>query len=238
MKSIVIDAIESEVLFRPGNTSHAKYYAIITLNQTVLSSRDHDVANKLLNIYFAVFTSLLKNDTKDGVVAAGTSGGKHVKFDEAKKPEKMNKKAIARAAAKEKQNQYEEDINAKLISAVLTGVNRAFPFSKVDDDVFDRHMDTLFRITHSGNFNTGIQALMLIFQVSNSKQVSRPFPYDYLWERIFVDHNRRYPIAFTEHYTNRLRTNVSSIHQSKLSTSTFSSVLSNPTLPSSASRPL
>ena len=33
-------------------------------------------------------------------------------------------------------------------------------------------MDILFMITHDGNFNTAIQALMLIYQVATAKQVT------------------------------------------------------------------
>lgn len=178
MKSIIINSIESEVVFRPGNSVHAKYYAIITLNQTILSSREVSVANKLLDLYFAVFTSLLKKDQKGATTSVNVTGpgSTHTKFGEDKpvtpqRGGKMNRKARLRAEAEEKGKQFAEEMNAKLISAVLTGVNRAFPFSQVDDEVFQKHMNTLFRITHSGNFNTSIQALMLIFQVANSKQV-------------------------------------------------------------------
>lgn len=176
MKSIIISSIESEVVFRPGNSVHAKYYAIITLNQTILSTREVAVANKLLGLYFSIFTSLLKKDPKEAATGVNAAGlGTHTKAGDAAPPTqkswKMNRKARLRAEAEEKGKQFQEEMNAKLISAVLTGVNRAFPFSQVDDEIFQKHMDTLFRITHSGNFNTSIQALMLIFQVANSKQV-------------------------------------------------------------------
>ena len=36
---------------------------------------------------------------------------------------------------------------------------------------FEKHMDILFMITHDANFNTAIQALILIQQVATSKQV-------------------------------------------------------------------
>ncbi len=36
---------------------------------------------------------------------------------------------------------------------------------------YDENMDILFRITHSGTFNTSVQALMLIFQVCSAKEV-------------------------------------------------------------------
>ncbi|KAI5780533.1 CBF/Mak21 family-domain-containing protein [Geopyxis carbonaria] len=184
MKNIIINAIEQEVIFRSGNSIHAQYYAIITLNQTVLSKSDYDVANKLLDIYFSVFAPLIKRDAPatpaTGVNATGK--GKHIKMGD--KPDKMNRKAKARAEAAEKKTQFDEEVNAKLISAVLTGVNRAFPFSKVDDDVFEKHMDTLFRITHNGNFNTSIQALMLIYQVSSSKQTVSDRFYRTLYESL------------------------------------------------------
>jgi hypothetical protein len=32
-------------------------------------------------------------------------------------------------------------------------------------------MDVLFMITHDANFNTAVQALILIYQVANAKQV-------------------------------------------------------------------
>jgi ribosome biogenesis protein MAK21 len=187
MKSIVIKALESEVVFKPGNHTNAKYYAIITLNQTVLASLDHDVANRLLDIYFGVFTSLLHKENGAPTAAQNATGPNaaglkaHPKFGkDAKKAgkayKKVNRKAHLRAKKQEEQDQFEEESNAKLVSAVLTGVNRAFPFSKVDDEVFDKHMDTLFRITHQGNFNTSIQALILIFQVSNAKQVREKEP--------------------------------------------------------------
>lgn len=182
MKGIVIKALEAEVVFKTGNHTNAKYYAIITLNQTVLASLDHDVANRLLDIYFGVFTSLLRKENAAPTAARNATGPNaaglkaHPKFeDDPKKAEKVdkkiNKKARLRAQKEEEASQFEEESNAKLVSAVLTGVNRAFPFSKVDDDVFEKHMDTLFRITHQGNFNTSIQALILIFQVSSAKQV-------------------------------------------------------------------
>lgn len=47
-----------------------------------------------------------------------------------------------------------------------------------------KHIDTLFRITHSSNFNTSIQALMLIQQLSSSHQVSTDRFYRTLYESL------------------------------------------------------
>src|SRR5450756_2363213 len=45
-------------------------------------------------------------------------------------------------------------------------------------------MDTLFRITHSSNFNTSIQALMLIEQLATSKHVAVDRFYRTLYESL------------------------------------------------------
>lgn len=78
----------------------------------------------------------------------------------------------------------EVELNQRIIAQVLTGVNRAYPFAKTDDAHFDEQMDTLFRITHSANFNTGIQAMMLIQQISASKHHSSDRFYRVLYESL------------------------------------------------------
>jgi ribosome biogenesis protein MAK21 len=42
-------------------------------------------------------------------------------------------------------------------------------------DRFEKHIDTLFRITHEATFNVSVQALLLILQVT-SKKVQLPLP--------------------------------------------------------------
>ncbi|XP_023213103.1 CCAAT/enhancer-binding protein zeta-like [Centruroides sculpturatus] len=57
------------------------------------------------------------------------------------------------------------EVENKMMSALLTGVNRAFPFVKDDKLVLIEQMDTLYQIVHLVSFNISIQALMLLFQV-------------------------------------------------------------------------
>ncbi|EON67446.1 hypothetical protein W97_06700 [Coniosporium apollinis CBS 100218] len=177
MKMVIINAIESELLFRSGQTGHAKYYAIITLNQTVLSGKEQEVANKLLEVYFALFVNLLKN-TKSPVATMNTNG--QIQGGGSKPGKKANRKAKLREQA----DQSEEQLRERMIAAVLTGVNRAFPFSKTDDATFESQMDTIFRVTHSSNFNTSIQALLLIQQISATKQYSADRFYRTLYESL------------------------------------------------------
>lgn len=49
---------------------------------------------------------------------------------------------------------------------------------------FDKHMDTLFRVTHSSNFNTSVQALMLIQQLTGTHHGSVDRFYRTLYESL------------------------------------------------------
>ncbi|KAF3168361.1 hypothetical protein EYR41_005403 [Orbilia oligospora] len=173
MKSTIISSIESDALLKSSKNTHAQYYSVITLNQTILTRADDSVANQLLSIYFAQFADILGGGAK-----------KPAKPIKPKPDGKLSKKAKKRLDKEKKDADLEEESNSKLISAVLAGVNRAFPFASIDDDVFNKHLDTLFRITHGSNFNTSLQALTLIFQVSNSKQVVSDRFYRSLYESL------------------------------------------------------
>lgn len=156
MRGIIASAVESEVLFRPGQSLHAKYYCIITLNQTALSRDEEELANQLLRLYFTLFVSLLTKP-KD-TIHPGTK---------ARKP--VENKKHDRKLPSEADVDLDEQLIERLYSAILTGVNRAFPFSATDDDTLEKHIDTLFTVTHSSNFNTSLQALMLIQRLADSK---------------------------------------------------------------------
>ncbi len=130
MKQIIIRSIESELLLRPGQSSHAKYYAINTLNQTILSGKEENVAQKLLDIYFDQFVSLLKKP-EPSTMPPGPAVNHKGQIQGGGAP--MGKKAKAKAAKENEAKAVNEETMEKMISAVLTGVNRAFPFSKPDE---------------------------------------------------------------------------------------------------------
>lgn len=181
MKNVIISSIESDLLFRPNQSGVAKYYAIITLNQTVLSVKEPEVANQLLQIYFSIFLGLLKKQrehekeekrlNKHGLIQGG--GGQ---------PGKMAKQKAEKAASMA--FKVENESREKLISAILAGVNRAFPFAKTDDAKFEQQLNMLFEVTHSSNFNTSIQAMTLIQQISATKHYSADRFYRTLYESL------------------------------------------------------
>ncbi|KAK4182255.1 putative ribosome biogenesis protein [Podospora australis] len=173
MKAVVIKTVEQEVLLKPGQSVRTRYYAINTLNQTILSTREPAIADTLLRIYFESFLSLLKTG----------SLGNFEGLDGETKPEagRKNKKQ------KSFNNQAagnEQETAQKLVSSLLTGVNRAMPFATADDSTLEKHLDTLFKITHSSNFNTSVQALMLIQQLASSKLLAVDRFYRTLYESL------------------------------------------------------
>eukprot|EP00105_Crassostrea_gigas_P005739 XP_011419440.1 PREDICTED: CCAAT/enhancer-binding protein zeta [Crassostrea gigas] len=62
------------------------------------------------------------------------------------------------------------EIDSRMMSALLTGVNRAYPYAKMEADYINEQMNTLYKIIHTVNFNTSIQALMLIYQVMDASE--------------------------------------------------------------------
>ncbi|KEP55612.1 putative ribosome biogenesis protein MAK21 [Rhizoctonia solani 123E] len=180
MKGVIIREMTSLVLKSQADHMHARYYGVITLNQFTLAPGDKDIAAALIGLYFQIFEDILgkgeeaapTNDTTEERELRRPSAR-----DKARRKEKQIKKGIK---GKEPSGGVvfaeTEDSNAKLIAALITGVHRALPFAKTDTSIFDKHINTLFRITHSAPFNISIQALVLIEKVSSAnKSISDRF---------------------------------------------------------------
>ncbi|KAJ7491216.1 CBF/Mak21 family-domain-containing protein [Mycena latifolia] len=162
---------------KPTGNAHARYYATITFNQIVLSPGDRDVALQLIDVYFELFKELLGEGNVPGaeVDDEGPEGAKEVKTD---KGGRVRDGGKGKGKGKGKTTEIKgaagfaevEDVHSKLISAILTGVNRALPFAKIEagDVGLNKHIDTLFLITHTSTFNISLQALVLIQQISAS----------------------------------------------------------------------
>ena len=138
MRPTIIASIESDLLFRPGQSLHAQYYAIITLNQTVLSSKEGDVVRKLVDIYFSLFIKLLEGPEAVEASKPATSGANSVTINRKGEVQRgggaPGKKALKKQALQDKSANVDEDLREKMLSAVLTGVNRAIPFMATDDE--------------------------------------------------------------------------------------------------------
>ncbi|CAG8468964.1 7721_t:CDS:10, partial [Dentiscutata heterogama] len=160
MKLHITREIEQLILF-PAANERALYYGVITLNQIILTKNDTEVANKLIDIYFILFTTLLELKNKEIKNAKST---------------KKNKKQNTKKSKEDNETKSEDIVNSKLVTAILTGVNRAYKFAKVDHSVYESRLNVLYRITCIGTFNISIQALMLIYQIScERKSLSERF---------------------------------------------------------------
>ncbi|RKP26604.1 CBF/Mak21 family-domain-containing protein [Syncephalis pseudoplumigaleata] len=184
MKLVVIRAVEEFLVHSPDPT--AQYYAIITLNQVILTRNDTEAANRLVDLYFVYFRKLLKRQQEEqmraGSAAGGKGGGKE--HGDGKAGGKKNRKQLERERKAEESAQARMAVEAKMIAQVLTGVNRAFPFAKVDDEVYANHLDTLYKVAHTGTFNVVVQALKLIYQTSVAKQTVSDRFYRVLYESL------------------------------------------------------
>ena len=174
MKTVIIATVEQEVLLKPAQNLRTKYTAINTLNQTILSMKEPVIADTLLRIYFEIFLSLLKTGALGDFEA----------HDNNKKSGGSRKKPKKAGGSNTPAPGNEEETAQKLVSSLLTGVNRAIPFAAAEDSTLEKHLDTLFRITHSSNFNTSVQALMLIQQLAASKQLAVDRFYRTLYESL------------------------------------------------------
>jgi len=185
MKKIVIDAIVDNV-FKINSDYHTKYYSVLTLNQTILTRREDETANVLVKTYFALFEKLLiESDPNNVDVKKPEDTSKENNYKNRKKNFKKGKKGGKSVKNTKTEQEVLEEKNSKLFSALLTGLNRAFPFSNLPTEVFNKHLETLYKITHSSNFNTSVQALVLISQIVKSQNLNADRYYRTLYESLF-----------------------------------------------------
>jgi ribosome biogenesis protein MAK21 len=58
------------------------------------------------------------------------------------------------------------EVDSRMMSALLMGVNRAYPYAKLELEKISDHIDTIYRVVHVANFNISLHALSLLYQVS------------------------------------------------------------------------
>lgn len=171
-------------MFRPGLQERARYYAVVYLNQMVLNHKQPaqtaggSLPRRLIDVYFTVFKMVL--DGKIGTAAqlakaqadkAAEAAAKRKKGEAAKAraAEEARQKAAAAAAASSQQGSGEMD--SRMLSALITGVRRAFPYVPADEvePLIEAHADALFRLVHARSFGVATQALLLLFQLMSSR---------------------------------------------------------------------
>ena len=86
------------------------------------------------------------------------------------KKEEANKKKDSSAKKKfnisKDSSSSSSGMKSRLLSALLTGVNRAHPYLPKKDAAMEQHVDALYRISHTAPPSASTQALMLLFQLA------------------------------------------------------------------------
>lgn len=79
-----------------------------------------------------------------------------------------------------------ESKESRLMGALLTGVNRSFPYSKPDEDDTDysKQFESLFQVAHAQSLMSATQALSFLFQVAQINSVVSDRFYRALYSRI------------------------------------------------------
>ncbi|KAL6496913.1 hypothetical protein OROGR_028842 [Orobanche gracilis] len=173
MKAVVIDEVDT-FLFRPRLGLRSKYHAVNFLSQIRLSHRGDGpkAAKRLIDIYFALFKVLISEN-------------------ETAQPVAKHERKVSSSSKEGKENATSGshvEMDSRLLSALLTGVNRAFPFVSSDevDDVIEVQTPLLFQLVHSKNFNVGVQALMLLDKISSKSQIISDRFYRALYSKLLL----------------------------------------------------
>lgn len=159
MKTIVVKEVD-EFLHRPNVNRRAQYYAVSFLNQMRFTKSDEDVelTRRLLKVYMSLFAACITQDQRTKPVSKADSS----KTDAPK------------------------TIESRLMGAVLTGINRAFPYTNAEEnDVdYDKEFDALFKVAHAQSLGSATQALRFLFKVAQARQTVSDRYYRALYSRL------------------------------------------------------
>ncbi|CAK9816344.1 CCAAT/enhancer-binding protein zeta, partial [Anthophora quadrimaculata] len=61
--------------------------------------------------------------------------------------------------------------DSRMMAALLTGVNRAYPFAKTDSSILHNHIDSVYKVVHIGSFNVSLNALNLLYQITGKDEI-------------------------------------------------------------------
>ncbi|GKY95116.1 hypothetical protein MPSEU_000475500 [Mayamaea pseudoterrestris] len=142
---LIIAREVQQLAFRPGLKSRALYHCISFLNQLKLQRDKFNVEG---SVKASLPASLISSYFRLFDVAIG------------KQPEFSD-------------DREELEMKSRLLSALLSGVNRAHPYLPEKDKGMDDHLDSLYRVVHTAPPAACTQALLLLFHVavgSNSDQ--------------------------------------------------------------------
>lgn len=177
MTAVVIHKVDS-FLFRPHLELQAKYRAVNFLSNIHLSNKGDGpkVAKCLINVYFSLFKVLILE------VYAGR------KMDESCKSGNGKDSSSFKDSEVKSPSDSHVELDPHLLSALLEGANRAFPFvsTGVADDTIELLVPMLFQLLHSKNFSIGVLSLMLLDKISSKSQIVSDLFYRTMYSKLIL----------------------------------------------------
>ncbi|PXF48122.1 CCAAT/enhancer-binding protein zeta [Gracilariopsis chorda] len=178
MRLVVIKEVERLVL-RQNVTRKTQYYAINFLNQIRFSNEDVELARRFVRLYMDLFTRIISEDDK-------SKQEKPAKSEKTKIKRVMKRGRISKKKVKTKEKVHDSG-DSRLIGALLIGVNRAFPYTRPEEETktYEAYYDALFRVAHAKSMASATQALAFLLQVSQANSTQSDRLYNALYSRIF-----------------------------------------------------
>ncbi len=167
MRQAVVAEVE-RFLYKPSTPDSARYYLTIFLTQVALGRGESDLAKNLIQIYFAFLHKLVekKLDDDDDDEKEEDPQAKKKAQKKAKKKRKLRAQAQTSSSKLQHLRSKSSKLNSKMLTALLTGVARAFPYlEKGQEGMFDSQMDTFFKVIYTSSFNKACHALSLLLKI-------------------------------------------------------------------------
>jgi ribosome biogenesis protein MAK21 len=173
MQHVVAREVQ-QLAHRPHLSDRALYHCIIFLNQLTLSERDTVLPASLVGTYFRLFEVAIQKATTTGsstTTKPDPAKKKKKPFGGGKKRKSFGKRSSASSTVSA-DSSSSSSMKSRLLSALLTGVNRAQPFLPDHDQQMEQHVHALYRVVHKAPPAACTQALLLLFHMAvGSKQM-------------------------------------------------------------------
>lgn len=204
MKAVVVKEV-IQFLRRPNLSVRSQYYAICFLNQIPFLKGNDDVklARTIVQMYLDLFIIFItnsnkpassqddENDTSDKMKDKDALENEVLKKKSKKTRKKLMKQKLKEKQRKENQQLLTDEIkNSKIMSAILIGTNKAFPFTRPEEEEeanikkYEQYFGKLFQIAHAESLQSATQSLSLIYQISKMSAVQNDRFYQALYARM------------------------------------------------------
>ena len=171
MRAAVVAEVE-RFLYKPSITESAQYYLTIFLTQVALGRGDSKLARDLVQIYFSFLQKLLESKNEEESKKQKKKKRKLRKLAKTGAPRKVGAEGSHTATPSKVLHLKvkSQKLNSKMLTALLTGVSRAFPYlEKKDVALFESQMDAFYNVIFKASFNKACHALSLLLKIMTAE---------------------------------------------------------------------